>query len=198
VNPFERWTVRLTSLGVAVTGFALLWLKYGFESADPFAVINHPFEPWALKTHVLVAPLFVFGVGLIATRHVWRHVVRRVEPGRRTGLVTLVSLVPMVVSGYALQVVVSESWHAVAVVTHIASSALFTLAMLAHLISMWRYVRTLWNETFCAQVRMKETLGLESGSSLRPGYEPSATPPGETDERDSTERDLAEAGRAAG
>lgn len=197
MSPFERWSVRLTSLVVAVTGFALLLLKYGFETADPFAVINHPFEPWALKSHVLVAPLFVFAVGLIATRHVWRHVVRGVEPGRRTGLITLVSLVPMAVSGYAIQVVVSETWRTAAIVTHIASSVLFTLGIVAHLVLMWRYLRALQDETFCTQVRMKDTLGLESGASLR-REEPSATRPGETDERDSPERDLAEAGRPAG
>lgn len=198
MNPFERWSVRLASLAVAVTGFALLWLKYGFTTADPFAVINHPFQPWALKSHVLVAPMFVFAVGLIATRHVWRHVVQRVEPGRKTGFATLISLVPMAASGYALQVVVSESWHTAALITHIGSSVLFTLVMLAHLVLMWRYLRALRNETFCTQVRMKDTLGLESGESLRPRGEPSAVPAGETDERDSAERDMAEAGRSAG
>ena len=197
MNPFERWSVRITSLGILVTGFALLWLKYGFESADPFAVINHPFQPWALKSHVLLAPMFVFAVGLIAARHVWCHVVCGVEPGRRTGFVTLVSLVPMAVSGYAIQVVVSEAWRTAAIVTHIAASVLFTLGMVAHLVLMWRYLRTLRDETFCTQVRMKDTLGLESGASLR-RKEPSATRPGETDERDSSERDLAEAGRPAG
>ena len=141
MSQFERWSVRITSLAVSVTGFALLWLKYGFESTDPFAVIHHPFQPWALKSHVLVAPLFVFAVGLIATQHVWRHIVLRVKPGRRTGFVTLASLVPMAVSGYAIQVVVSEAWRTAVVVTHIASSLLFTLGIVAHLVLMWRYLR---------------------------------------------------------
>lgn len=201
MNPFERWSVRLTSLGISATGFALLWLKYGFESADPFAVINHPFQPWALKSHVLVAPLFVFAVGLIAARHVWRHIVLGVEPGRRTGLVTLVSLVPMAVSGYVIQVVVSEAWRTAAIVIHISASVLFTLGIVAHLVLMWRYLRTLQDETFCPQARIRDTirdtLELEGGSLLR-CEEPSATGPGEIHERDSSERDLAEAGRPAG
>jgi len=154
VSPFERWSVRITSLVVTLTGFGLLWLKYGFESTDPFAVINHPFQPLALKSHVLVAPLFVFAVGLIATRHVWRHVVLGLEPGRKSGLVTLVSLVPMAVSGYAIQVVVSETWRTAAVITHIVSSVLFTLGIMAHLVLMWRYLRARQDETFCEQVRM--------------------------------------------
>ncbi|MEE8487085.1 MAG: hypothetical protein V3S56_02865 [Gemmatimonadota bacterium] len=161
MSPFERWSVRITSLVVAVTGFALLWLKYGFESADPFAVINHPLQPLALKSHVLVAPLFVFAVGLIATRHVWRHVVVGVKPGRTTGLVTLVSLVPMAATGYAIQVVVSETWRTAAVVTHIAASVLFTLGIVAHLVLMWRYLRSLRDETFCTQARTVDTAGRD-------------------------------------
>ncbi len=197
MSPFERWSVRITSLGISVTGFALLWLKYGFKSADPFAVINHPFQPWALKSHVLLAPLFVFAIGLIATRHVWRHIVLGVEPGRRTGFVTLLSLVPMAMSGYAIQVVVSETWRTAAIVIHISASVLFTLGIVAHLMLMWRYLRTLQDETFCTRVRMKDTLELEGGALLR-REQPSTTRPGETDERDSSERDLAEAGRPAG
>lgn len=161
MSPFERWSVRIASLVVAVTGFALLWLKYGFESADPFAVINHPLQPLALKSHVLVAPLFVFAVGLIATRHVWRHVVAGVKPGRTTGLVTLVSLVPMAATGYAIQVVVSETWRTAAVVTHIAASVLFTLGIVAHLVLMWRYLRGLQDETFCTQARTVDTTGRD-------------------------------------
>lgn len=161
MSPFERWSVRIASLVVAVTGFALLWLKYGFESADPFAVINHPLQPLALKSHVLVAPLFVFAVGLIATRHVWRHVVVGVKPGRTTGLITLVSLVPMAATGYAIQVVVSETWRTVAVVTHIAASVLFTLGIVAHLVLMWRYLRGLQDETFCTQARTVDTTGRD-------------------------------------
>lgn len=161
MSPFERWSVRITSLVVALTGFALLWLKYGFESADPFAVINHPLQPLALKSHVLVAPLFMFAVGLIATRHVWRHVVGGVKPGRTTGLVTLVSLVPMAATGYAIQVVVSETWRTAVLVTHIAASVLFTLGIVAHLVLMWRYLRGLRDETFCTQARTVDTAGRD-------------------------------------
>jgi len=197
VNPFERWNLRLASLAIIVSGFALLWMKYGLESTDPFAVINHPLQPWALKSHVLVAPALVFAIGLIARRHIWRHLVRRVEPGRGTGLATLISLVPMAASGYALQVIVSESWRTAAVVTHVASSVLFTVVVLAHFVLMRGYLRELQDETFCEQVRMKESLGLESGEPLRSRRQPSAAPTGEIDERDSTEGNLAEAGRTA-
>lgn len=162
MTAFERWSVRLASLGVVVTGFALLWFQYGVESSDPFAVVNHPLQIWALKGHVLAAPFFLLAIGFIAVRHIWRHIVRGVRPGRRSGLLTLLALVPMVASGYGLQVVVSARLHWALVVVHVASSVLFTVGVGFHLFLMWRYLRTLQAETFCAQVRMKEELGLEA------------------------------------
>ena len=162
MSAFERWSVRLASLAVIVTGFALLWFQYGVESPDPFAVVNHPLQIWALKGHVLAAPLFLLAIGFITVRHIWRHVVRGVRPGRRSGLLTALSLVPMIASGYGLQVVVSEGLHDALVALHIASSVVFTVGVGFHLVLMWRYVRTTQAETFGARVRMKEEPGLEA------------------------------------
>ncbi len=194
MSAFERWSVRLTSLAVIVTGFALLWFQYGVESPDPFAVVNHPLQIWALKGHVLVAPLFVLAIGFISIRHIWRHIVRGVEPGRRSGLLTVVALVPMVASGYLIQVVVSEQLRTVLVVTHIASGVLFTVGVGFHFVLMWRYLRKLRSETFCAQVRMSEELGMPT-KDVRGDGDPKTK--STDDERDTEERDLAEAGRPA-
>ncbi|MFW6084294.1 MAG: hypothetical protein ACODAA_03695 [Gemmatimonadota bacterium] len=194
MNAFERWSVWLTSVAVIVTGFAILWFQYGVESPDPFAVVNHPLQIWALKGHVLVAPLFVLAIGFISVRHIWRHIVRGVEPGRRSGLLTAATLAPMIASGYLIQVVVSERLRTVVVVTHIVSSVLFTVGVGFHLVLMWRYLRRLRTETFCAQVRMSEELGMAT-RDVRGDREPKAA--GTDDERDTEKRDLAEAGRSA-
>lgn len=194
MNAFERWSVRLTSLAVIVTGFAILWFQYGVESPDPFAVVNHPLQIWALKGHVLVAPLFVLAIGFISVRHIWRHIVRGVEPGRRSGLLTIAAIVPMVASGYLIQVVVSEGLRTVIVWTHIGSSVVFTVGVGFHLVLMWRYLRKLRTETFCAQVRMGEQLGVTT-EYVRGDREPRTARP--DDERDPAERDLAETGRPA-
>lgn len=194
MNAFERWSVRLTSFAVIFTGFALLWFQYGVESPDPFAVVNHPLQVWALKGHVLVAPLFVLAIGFISVRHIWRHIVRGVEPGRRSGLVTVAALVPMVGSGYLIQVVVSEGLRTAAVVTHIASSVVFTVGVVFHLVLMWRYLQEQRSETFCAQVRMSEELGMQT-RDVQGDRKPKAA--STEDERDTEKRDLAEAGRPA-
>ncbi|HEX2249795.1 MAG TPA: hypothetical protein VHH32_05565, partial [Gemmatimonadales bacterium] len=83
---FERWSVWVTSLATLVTGVVYLWMKYLLVSSDPFAVINHPWQPLLLKLHILVAPLLVFSVGMVALRHVWRHIISREQSGRRSGL----------------------------------------------------------------------------------------------------------------
>lgn len=201
MSTFERWSVRLTSLLVVATGFALLWFQYGVESADPFAVVNHPLQILVLKSHVLVAPLFVLSIGFISVRHIWRHIVRGVVPGRRSGLVTVIALLPMAVSGYLIQVVDGPGFRSAVVWLHVGSSVLFTVGVGVHLVLMWRYLRKLRHETFCAQVRMKEVLGLESRDVRPTPHEIQALEAQRsrmTDERDPEERDLAEAGRPAG
>lgn len=198
MSPFERWSVRLSSLLIVATGFALLWFQYAVEATDPFAVVNHPLQIPALQSHVLVAPLFVLSIGFISLRHIWRHIVRGVEPGRRSGLVTAVALAPMAVSGYMIQVVVDPGLRGAVVAVHIASSVLFTVGVGVHLVLMWRYLQKLRHETFCAQVRMKEVLGLESRDVRPATHEDQAQRSGKKDERNTEERDLAEAGRPAG
>lgn len=156
MTAFEGWSVRLSSIAVAATGFALLWFKYGMESPDPFAVVNHPGQIWALKSHVLVAPLFVLAIGFITVRHIWRHIVRGVKPGRGSGLTTALAVVPMTVSGYMIQVVVSDALRTAAIVVHVGSSVVFTVGAGFHFVAMWRYVRSVGSETFLARVRMAE------------------------------------------
>lgn len=203
MNSFERWSVRLTSLFIVISGFALLWFQYGVEPTDPFAVVNHPLQIPALNGHVLAAPLFMLAIGFISVRHIWRHIVRGVVPGRRSGLLTALALVPMAVSGYLIQVVVDPAVRSAVVAVHIGSSVLFTAGVAVHLGLMWRYLRKLRHETFCAQVRMKEVLGLESRDVRPTPHEVQAFRELQvqrsrvTDERDPEERDLAETGGPA-
>ena len=106
MNRFERWAVWSTSIATLVTGVVYLWMKYLLVSADPFAVVNHPWQPLVLKLHILVSPLLVFSIGLVSLRHVWRHlrsgtsdvvcdhrlVHRRVRSRRRAHLLNSASL----------------------------------------------------------------------------------------------------------
>jgi hypothetical protein len=129
---FERWSVWSSSVLTFVTGVIYLWLKYGLETDDPFAVINHPWQPAVLKIHILVAPLLVFSVGMVALRHVWRHLQSGSREGRRSGLITLVTLGPMIATGYLIQAITDEGWLRAMAWSHIGLGLLYGLGLLAH------------------------------------------------------------------
>ena len=105
MSRLERWTVWLSAVATGLTGLGFLWAKYLVAPTEPWAVVNHPLEPWFLKAHIVVAPVFVFAVGLILTRHILPHIRNSVQRGRRSGLVMVWMLVPMAASGYLIQVV---------------------------------------------------------------------------------------------
>jgi hypothetical protein len=132
LSPFERWAVWTTSVATFVTGVIYIWLKYLLVSDDPFAVVNHPLQPIVLKAHILVAPLLVFSVGMVALRHVWRHLQSGMRQGRRSGLVTVLVLAPMILSGYLIQAVTEEGWLRVLAFSHIALGIIYGVGLLAH------------------------------------------------------------------
>ncbi len=129
---FERWAVWSTSIATFLTGVVYLVMKYLLASDDPFAVVNHPWQPAVLKAHILVAPLLTFSIGLVALRHVWRHVLAGNREGRRTGLVTLVALGPMILTGYLIQAVTGESLLRAMALSHIGLGLLYGAGLLAH------------------------------------------------------------------
>jgi hypothetical protein len=132
VNRFERWAVWSTSVATVLTGVIYLWMKYLMVSDDPFAVVNHPWQPLMLKLHILVAPLLTFSLGVVALRHIWRHLKAGMREGRRSGLWTLVAVGPMILTGYLIQAVTQEGWLAAMAYSHIGFGLAYALALLAH------------------------------------------------------------------
>jgi cobalamin biosynthesis protein CobD/CbiB len=132
MTPFERWAVWGTSVATFVTGVIYLALKYLVVSDDPFAVVNHPWQPAVLKAHILVAPLLVFSIGLVTLRHVWRHLRSDMREGRRSGVLTVVVLGPMVLSGYLIQALTDAGWLKAMAISHIALGLVYGVGLLAH------------------------------------------------------------------
>lgn len=153
MNGFERWSVWATAIATTVTGIGYFWVKYMLQTDDPFAVVNHPLQPWLLKAHILVAPLLVFAVGLIAVRHVWRHYRAGLPRGRRSGVVTALVVGPMVVTGYLIQAVTHESWLHVIAIAHIAFGLLFAVGLALH-------------QVFVRRAGIEEAVALEPGAPL--------------------------------
>lgn len=137
---FEKWSVLISSALAAITGVAYFWVKYAMVPTEPWAVINHPIQPWLLKSHIVLVPLLVFAVGMIATRHIWRHYRSGMVLGRKSGLMTALSVVPMVVSGYLIQGVTAPSLLSIVTWTHIGTSVLFTVGVAVHSVLLTRHL----------------------------------------------------------
>ena len=128
----QAWSIHLTNLLVGATGVALGVMAYALEPADEFAIVNHPWQPTMRHAHILLAPALVFAVGWIWQAHVWPRLRSGYRSHRRTGWVLVVSLAPMVLSGYALQVAEQEGWRTVWIWTHGVTSCAWLLFALVH------------------------------------------------------------------
>ena len=135
---WERWSFNALNLVVAVTGFAYAYMKYLLASDDPFAVINHAWQPSMLAAHVLVAPFLILLFGIVLRSHILKKLLSRHRPNRRTGWTSLVSFAAMALSGYLLQVASSPAWLSLLVVLHIVTSVVFVVGYGAHLVIAWR------------------------------------------------------------
>ncbi len=132
MTPLEAWCVRIANLLVIATGLVYAWMRYLAKPEDPFAVVNHPWQPALQHLHVLTAPLLVFVVGLIWKRHVAMSLRLEVKERHRSGLALALTFVPMVASGYLLQIATGAAWRKAWVVVHLAASALWLVGFLAH------------------------------------------------------------------
>jgi len=132
MSRFERRAVSWTSLATFLTGIGYLVLKYFVTTDDPFAVVNHPLEPWFLRAHVLASPLLVLAIGSVAVRHVWAHYRSGVKTARRTGLIAALSMGPMIASGYLIQVVTGVGWLRALALVHIALGLFFGIGLAGH------------------------------------------------------------------
>ena len=129
---FETWAIHLSMLLVGGTGLVYSWMAYLAVPADPYAVVRHPWQPAVQHLHVVVAPLLVFVTGMIWRRHVWSSWRLGIRARRRSGVGLALSLVPMMASGYLLQVAVESFWRTTWGWIHLVSSLLWTLGYLTH------------------------------------------------------------------
>jgi uncharacterized membrane protein YfcA len=107
-------------------------MRYLVHPADPFAVVNHPLQPLVQHLHIVAAPLLVFAAGAEWHRHAWAYWRQGAMRRRRSGIALLLTLAPMVASGYLIQTAVDGGWRKVWVGVHLAASGLWLAGYLAH------------------------------------------------------------------
>jgi hypothetical protein len=137
MNRFEKLIVHGGTLVAGLSGIAFAIFKYLYVNTDPFTAFNHPLQPWALKVHVFSAPFLVFGVGIIFKDHViakWRNGAPPMV--KKIGLITMAIFVPMVATGYLLQMIVDPALLFWTAWVHVGLGALFLLAYAVHLLSV--------------------------------------------------------------
>ena len=118
---------------MAVSGVAFAVMKYFLKSDDPFAVVNHPLQPYALDAHVLLGPLAVFAFGWTFAAHILPALAKG-APNRATGIWTMVLIVLMVASGYLMQVSTADALRHAMAVAHWISSGSFVVAYGVHVL----------------------------------------------------------------
>ena len=141
MRAWERWTFGLLSAVIAVSGFAFLVMKYFMASDDPFALVNHPWQPAMLHIHVLASPPLIMMFGILLNGHILRKLRVGQVANRRSGIASLATFGAMVASGYLLQVISAELLLKALVVAHVASGAAFVLTYVSHLLISVRLSR---------------------------------------------------------
>lgn len=126
--------LHLSVIALTLTGAAFAVMKYAMKSDDPFAVINHPWQPGMLSAHVMVAPFAVFAFGWIFGNHIWPSFTGR-APNRASGITSMALIAPMTLTGYLMQVITDERTRHWMVVAHWVTSAIFVLSYVAHLLA---------------------------------------------------------------
>ena len=131
---WERRSFNTLHVVVAATGVVYFWMKYLLQTDDPFAVVNHPWEPAMLTAHLIAAPVFIAFFGMLFRSHTLWKILSPNPANRRSGWTSLISFSAMALSGYLIQVLTSPLLLSVAIWTHVATSVVFVLGYTSHLV----------------------------------------------------------------
>lgn len=129
--------LNATVAGLTLTGGVFAWMKYAMKSSDPFAVVNHPWQPHMMTAHVLIAPLAVFALGWTFANHIWPAFTGG-APNRASGIAATLLIIPMVMSGYLMQVTTGDALRKAFAISHWISVTLFVVAYVVHLVPVQR------------------------------------------------------------
>lgn len=139
MRPGARRLLHLSALVAGGTGLAWAYCAYlwdpGPEPEDLELLLEwtgqHPWVPMLRTVHLFSVPALVFTVGLIWASHVAPRL-RTPWARRRSGLVLALLMLPMVVSGVALQTATSPEARELWVWTHGLSSGIWVLGYVVH------------------------------------------------------------------
>ena len=135
MTPKQARFAHISSLLVGVSGVALFVFKDLVVIEGEFGPESHFLEDDVQAAHILTAPALVFACALIWQDHIWAKYKSRAKARRRTGLLLTSLVVPMILSGYLLQVSYTEPWREIWRVSHLLSSLVWLVAYGVHQLS---------------------------------------------------------------
>jgi hypothetical protein len=130
----EAWFTHVTTILVTITGLVYAYMHYLMKSNDPFSVVNHPWEPYMMDTHIIAAPFLVLAIGMLVNSHILAKLQADGKTARKSGILLIPLFIIMVLSGYLLQVI-TASWKNIVVILHLVSATLWAVIYLAHYFS---------------------------------------------------------------
>lgn len=129
-------------INIVVGGSGLLYgyFRYFVVSRDPYSPASHPLETWMQAAHIFLAPLLVFGVGLIWNHHIWENYRNSLSTKRFSGISLALLFVPMVATGYLVQISVDDDWRKAWSVAHWGTSLLIETILHNHILSIHQFL----------------------------------------------------------
>ena len=147
---WERLWLYISITAVIVTGIIYAWMKYVLEIEDPFSVVGHPWQSFMLDSHILVSPLLVLILGITFSSHILSKIRSDFPANRRSGWSMVLCFLPMVLSGYLLQVLTHPVALQIALVVHLVTGGIFAVCYVIHQVINFRIQRA--QPKFCEVV----------------------------------------------
>ncbi len=138
---WERWWLDISSTAVIVTGIIYAWMKYFLEIEDPFSVVSHPWQSFTLDSHIVVSPFLVLILGITFNSHILSKIRSDFPANRRSGWAMVLCFLPMVLSGYFLQVLINPVALQIALVVHLVTGGIFAVCYVIHQVVNFRIQR---------------------------------------------------------
>jgi hypothetical protein len=135
VTATQRIALWTAAAVAGVSGLAYAAMKYLLPRTDPFSAFGHPFQPHALKIHVLAVPVLLFVVGWLYGAHA-QHQLRNFDArGRASGRGILALAFVLALSGYLVQAFADAAWRPAAAWVHGLTGTAFVAALAGHAVA---------------------------------------------------------------
>ena len=135
---FERRGFNAAYAAMTLSGAAYFIMKYLMATDDPFAVVNHPWEPTMLAIHVVAGPIAIALFSLAFRSHGLPKIWEPTAVNRKSGLAASGVLIVLVGSGYLNQVATNLTLLEASIWTHVGAGGVFAVAYAIHLIVGYR------------------------------------------------------------